>query len=217
MKSRAILAVLVVAGAISWGCSRDSRDGAVPAAAGTQEDSTAVAAAPPPAPGTYVDSILPPEEQERRFREGLVEPAGLGGGAESREALVRQLVQAIEQADTLAVRSMVLSRAEFAYLYYPSSAFSRPPRRMDPALLWFLSGQESEKGVGRLLERGAGGPLAYRGHRCEPEPRVEDGNRLWNGCVVALRWEGEEREMRLFGPIIERGGRFKFVSYQNDL
>ncbi|HYJ80161.1 MAG TPA: hypothetical protein VEW03_11190 [Longimicrobiaceae bacterium] len=217
MRRRLIMTVLAVACAISWGCSRDARDGATPAAANTQDAAAAAAAAETPTTGSYVDSILLPEEEERRFREGLAEVVSLAGGAESREALVRGLVRAVERADTLAVRAMILSRAEFAYLYYPSSASSRPPRRTSPALLWFLAGEESEKGIGRLLARYGGAPLGYLRHRCGPAPRVEGGNRLWEGCVVALRTDGEEREMRLFGPIIERGGRFKFVSYQNDL
>ncbi|MFL5382826.1 MAG: hypothetical protein ACJ8GN_09965 [Longimicrobiaceae bacterium] len=165
-----------------------------------------------PAPGTHVDSILPPEEEQRRFREGLADPGVLAGGAESREALVRAFVRAVERADTAAVRRMILSRAEFAYLYYPSTGFTHPPQRLSPALLWFLTLQESEKGIGRLFARRGGRPLGYVSSRCAPAPRVEGANRLWDGCRVTLRDGGTER---LFGPIVERDGRFKFVSYQN--
>jgi len=169
-----------------------------------------------PVPGMHVDSILPPEEEERRFREGLAEPSGLEGGAASREALVRGFVRAVERADTAAVRRMIVSRAEFAYLYYPSTEFTRPPRRMSPALLWFLTMQESEKGIGRLFARRAGKPLGYLSSRCAPEPRVEGANRLWDRCTVTVRLGGAPKEERLFSTIIERQGRFKFVSYQNE-
>jgi hypothetical protein len=169
-----------------------------------------------PAPGTHVDSILPPGEEERRFREGLAEPRGLAGGEETREALVRAFVRAVERADTAAVRGMILSRAEFAWLYYPSTEFTRAPKRMSPALLWFLTMQESEKGIGRLLARRGGRRLAYVASRCAPEPRVEGANRLWDRCTVTVRAEGGTKTERLFGTIVERDGRFKFVSYQNE-
>ncbi|HYH81182.1 MAG TPA: hypothetical protein VEX86_15370 [Longimicrobium sp.] len=163
-----------------------------------------------------MDSILPPEEEQRRFREGLEDPGELSGGAASREALVRALVRAVERADTAAVRGMILTRAEFAYLYYPSTEFTRPPRRMSPALLWFLTLQESEKGIGRLFARRGGTELGYVSSACAPTPRVEGRNRLWDRCTVTLRGDGETRAERLFGTIVERGGRFKFVSYQNE-
>jgi hypothetical protein len=163
-----------------------------------------------------MDSILPPEAEERRFREGLADPGALAGGTRSREALVRAFVRAVEGADTAAVRRMILSRAEFAYLYYPSTEFTHAPKRMSPALLWFLTMQESEKGIGRLFARRGGRPLDYVSSRCAPEPRVEGENRLWDRCTVTLRRDGETKTERLFGTILERDGRFKFISYQNE-
>jgi hypothetical protein len=164
----------------------------------------------------HVDSILPPEEEERRFREGLANPGVLSGGAESREALVRGFVRAVERADTAAVRRMILSRAEFAYLYYPSTELTHPPRRTSPELLWFLTMQESEKGIGRLFARRGGEPLGYVSQGCAAEPRAEGENRLWDRCTVTVERDGETKAERLFSTIIERDGRYKFVSYQNE-
>lgn len=194
------------------------------AACGRGDAEAHAATLPPPAavapaapvPGTYVDSILPPEEEMRRFREGLAEPAALAGGARSRDALVRAFVRAVEGEDTAAVRRMIVSRAEFAYLYYPSTGFVRPPRRMSPALLWFLMTQDSEKGIGRLFERRGGSTLGYLRTHCDPAPRVEGRNRLWEHCAVTLRREGVTKTERLFGTILERDGRFKFLSYKNE-
>jgi hypothetical protein len=191
---------------------------------GDEQQVTQAAPAPPapsaaPAPGTYVDSILPPEEEQRRFREGLADPGRLSGGAASRDALVRRFVRAVETGDTAAVRAMMVSRAEFAWLYYPESEFARPPRRTSPALLWFLTMEESEMGIGRLRARRGGRPLGFAGHACDPEPRVQGANRLWRGCRATARDPegGGTTETRLFGAILERGGHFKFLSYQNDL
>lgn len=40
-------------------------------------------------------------------------------------------------------------------------------------------------------------------------------NLIWNGCVARL--DAAPDGLRLFGAIIERAGRFKFLSYANAL
>lgn len=174
-------------------------------------------AAPAPAPSTGpVDSAMSSEEALRRFREGLPVATRLSGGEESREALVRRLMRAVEARDTAAVRAMVIRRPEFAYLYHPTSVDTRPPHRLTPQLSWFLILQNSQKGVTRLFDRMGGTGMEYVSHRCEDRPVVEGENRLWQRCVVTFRAGGQTATMRLFGSIIERGGHYKFVSYAND-
>jgi len=49
-------------------------------------------------------------------------------------------------------------------------------------------------------------------------PQAEGANRLWHACRVRRTAEaGAALEQRLFGSIIERDGRYKFVSYANGL
>lgn len=173
-------------------------------------------AAPPDAQSsaqTVVDSIFPPEEAMRRFRAGLPEVDSLTGGAASRGELVRRFVRAVEKQDTAELRTLLMNRAEFAYLYFPTSRFARPPLRTDPALLWFQMQMNSEKGIVRLLRRHGGADAGFRGHACEDTPVVEGENRLWERCTVRLA-EGEDR---WFGTVIERGGRYKMVGYANGL
>jgi hypothetical protein len=172
-------------------------------------------AAPPAAQSSViVDSIFPPEEAMRRFRAGLPEVDSLSGGASSRGELVRRFVRAVEQQDTAMLRELLLTRAEFAYLYFPTSRFARPPLRTDPALLWFQMQMNSEKGIVRLLRRKGGADAGFRGHACEDAPVVEGENRLWEQCTVRV---ADGRDDRWFGTVIERGGRYKLVSYANGL
>ena len=169
-----------------------------------------------PRQAAVVDSSLPLDEALRRFQVGLPPVTKLSGGAQTREALIRRFVRAVEQRDTTAVREMVLSRAEFAYLYYPHSPFTREPHRQMAGLVWFLTRANSSKGITRVFDRLGGRPLAYRGHRCSPEPRRQGPNVLWESCVLRLGETGEQNEMRLFGSVIERSGELKFVSFAND-
>ncbi|HEU0079467.1 MAG TPA: hypothetical protein VFQ76_17555 [Longimicrobiaceae bacterium] len=177
------------------------------------------AAAPTPTvrPAAYVDSARTIAEDLRRFRVGLEPVAALEGGAASRDALVRGFVEAVESRDTVAAVRMVMSRREFAYLYYPHTPLAAPPREMSPQLAWFLMLQNSEKGITRVFRRLGGAPLGYRGHACDPRPAVQGPTRVWKRCVVRrVTEQGDTTAQALFGGIVERDGRFKFLSYANE-
>jgi len=166
---------------------------------------------------TVVDSILPLEEALRRFREGIPEVTALEGGAPTRDALVERFVRAIEALDTAAVREMVLSRAEFAWLYYPTSTFSREPFYQMPGLTWFLNVEDSQKGITRLFTRFGGTDLRFSSYECPGTIRLDGGLTFWDGCLLDVRLEGQSRQLRLFGSIVEFHGQYKFYSYANDL
>ena len=87
----------------------------------------------------------------------------------------------------------------------------------DEALLWFRMSEASNTGIGRVLARHGARPLGYVSHRCEPAPKREGANALWGRCRVRrVRAPGDTVEERLFGSVVSRGGRYKFVSYAND-
>jgi hypothetical protein len=164
-----------------------------------------------------VDSSTPIDVALERFRRDLHRPTELSGGAKSREALVRQFVAALETSDTAALRQMLLQRDEFAWLYYPSTAFTKSPYELPPDLLWFQTQGQSDKGASLLLFDRAGAPLGYLGHDCDLQ-RDEGENTIHGHCVVRRGTEaGDTVQDRLFGLIVERGGVYKFVSYANKL
>lgn len=166
----------------------------------------------------HVDSLMSRDEELALFRKGLVEPAGFTGGAASRDELVRRYVRALERRDTAAFRDLVLARAEFAYLYYPTNPEARPPYDLSPGLMWFLLDGNGRKGIVRALDERGGRPLGYVGYACNRTPSHQGANTVWAPCVVRrLQAPGDTVGERLFGPIVERGGRFKFVSYANKL
>ncbi|MGH7459492.1 MAG: hypothetical protein ACREMA_00505 [Longimicrobiales bacterium] len=166
-----------------------------------------------------VDSIFPVVEEIRRFKfqVGGPFPTELEHAAESRDQLVLGFIAALETRDTTTMRSLAVTSREFIELYYPHSPYARPPYKQSPALLWFLMQQNSQKGFSRALDRYGGTPAGFRGIDCQPEPRSQERNRLWD---CAVRWTpgpGKPDRMKLFGTIIEREGRFKFLTYANDL
>ena len=171
-----------------------------------------------PAGGGVVDNVVPLPEALRRFRNDLPAVTRLAGGEATREGLVRAFARALEARDTAALRAMVLSKAEFAWLYYPTAREANPPYGLPPALAWFTQEGRGDRGLRVALEVLGGRPIRYLGHECAPEPRVEGENRLWGFCVVShLGERGDTLRAQLFGLILERGGMYKFVSYANKL
>ncbi len=165
----------------------------------------------------HVDSIIPIDEALRRFQADLDPVTELSEASPSRDSLVRRFVRAVEANDSASIRSMVLTRAEFAYLYFPTTQYTSKPYEMEPALLWFLTQQNSEKGIKRMIRRFGGKELSYDRHTCEAEPTVEGANRLWQRCeVIARAIAPDGSALRLFGTILERDGQFKFISYTNE-
>lgn len=167
--------------------------------------------------GYIVDSILPLDEQLRRFRAGLrTMPAGLVGGASSRGELVRSFISTLEARDTASLARLTISRAEFAYLVYPESPYSRRPYQQAPDLVWMRHAAASGTGLVRLLERIGGSRIGFKSMTCNPEPMVEGENRIWRDCVVRYEPEaGDSVALQLFAGIIEREGKFKILSYAN--
>ena len=169
--------------------------------------------------GYIVDSILPVEEEIRRFQATIpVRPAAFSNAARSRPELVTQFVRALEHNDTTALRRLVIDRGEFGYLVYPTSPNVTPPYRQSPDLVWLLRSASSDKAVTRLFGRFGGKPLGYTGFVC-PDAAARQGlNTLWSDCVVKrVTADGNLVRFRMFGAIIGRQGQFKFLSLTNGL
>jgi hypothetical protein len=170
------------------------------------------------AAGGAVDSVISRDTAIARFQRTLPRVTSLQGGAGSRDQLVRRFVAGLESSDTAGLRSLLLDQAEFGWLYYPTNPEGKPPYNLTPQLMWFTLEGNSGKGYRMLLQRRAGSPLHYLGYRCEGEPSRQGENTVWGPCVVLRRTETSDTVAeRLFGQIVERGGRHKFVSYANKL
>lgn len=168
-------------------------------------------------PGYIVDSILPMEEQLRRFRAGLREtPTALASNMNSRDQLVRAFVRALESADTATLVNLTLTRAEFAYLVFPESPLSAPPYSQAPGLAWMQLSYASATGLQRLLQRLGGSTIGFKAFACAEAPVIEGANRIWKDCTVTFSRPGEKTQtLRLFSGILERDRRFKILSYSN--
>lgn len=164
-----------------------------------------------------VDSIFPTSEEIRRFKERRNGVAAdvLTGGAPTRDELVERLVRALGGRDVPALSRLVITDGEFIDLYYPTSIYAGPPYKQSPEIVWLLRTQASDKGMTRALARLGGRKASGVRYKCESAAVVQGRNRIWNDCRVS-NYPGLPDGFRLFGPIIERDGIFKFYSYAND-
>lgn len=169
-------------------------------------------------PGDKVDSLLSMTEYLARFRDGLAEPAALSGGETSRDGLARHYLDAVSRRDTVALFGMLLTRAEYAWLVYPDHVYSRPPYDLDPAVAWLQLGDENGKGLSRVLQRYGGRPLEFRQLACARDTLqiVTGPDTLWGGCRLTYRSGDSTLTRTLFGSIVQRGGRVKFLSYHSE-
>jgi hypothetical protein len=170
-------------------------------------------------PGYIVDSILPVEEQLRRFRQVIGgEPVTqLKGGSRSRDALIRRFVRAVVAADSIDLLAMVVTPREFADLIYPESPNVHPPYQQDPALVWRTIQNASISGYRRLVRRAGGIPITLEDYSCDPRPSAQGSNRFWGACQLRLKGAaGDTSTHYFFGSIVERQGAFKFMGYRNE-
>jgi hypothetical protein len=168
----------------------------------------------PKAGPAQVDSVVPREVALARFREGIPELDTLVQGAASRDELVQRWVAAIETKDTAELARLLLTRAEFAWVYYPTTPQGLPPYDLSPALMWYLNEGNGAKGLKRLLEDRGGKPMGVVGYRCDEKVSREGENAIYGPCLVRrLQAPGDTVEERLFGLVLERRGRWKFVNY----
>ncbi len=146
---------------------------------------------------------------QRRLRRIVDTLSGGGLGLPSRT------IRAIQQTDSAALMRTHLSRAEFAYLYYPTHPQAQPPYLLPPDLMWMMLEAQSVKGVSVAaseLDRG----VAYvvEAVQCDTVTRQGE-NRVHAGCQGVLREESAKATRRALplGPIVERKGQVKFVAF----
>lgn len=169
-------------------------------------------------PGYIIDSILPLEEEMRRFRAavGGTPTLELRDGAGTREALIARFAAALSAKDTLALRRLAITPREFIDVVYPSSPYTKAPYRQSPSLTWQQIQLPSQSGLQRLLDRHGGHPLRIAALRCATPPERQGDNLLHANCTVEFSvGSGPVRTGRLFGTILEHSGQFKLLSFSN--
>ena len=164
------------------------------------------------------ESLTPWETRLTTFQSGLTRPAGLAGGAPSRDSLVALVVRGIEAGDTALLRQLAVTKEEFAWLVYPTSPQGRPPYDLEPQAYWEMLLFHSNGGIAKALEAYGGSSLGVLGYSCDAVESREGDNRLVGPCLLHRRTPaGQVVDEILFSQLIERRGEWKVLSYANML
>jgi hypothetical protein len=169
-------------------------------------------------PGYVVDSILPVDEEVRRFKATIGgEPVSwFAHASASREALVRRIVRDVARGDSVDLASAAVTPREFIDLVYPSSPYTHAPYRESPSMVWMQIANPSNAGFLRLIHRLGGQAFEYESHTCDKAGERQGKNRLWLDCTVrVITPRRETTTQRWFGTIIERDGEYKVMSFRN--
>lgn len=181
---------------------------------------TAPVAAPAPARRATADSAAAIDSALAaalgRFREGLPRTDTLWNALHSKDAVVRHFMALLARRDTAGLARLHLSRAEWAWIVYPESRYTRAPYRQRVDIGWMLITERSSGALSRVLARRGGRPLSLVAWRCEDTPEPEGRTLYWGRCAVTYRGaQGDTVTERLFSSIVERDGRYKIGSYSN--
>lgn len=168
-------------------------------------------------PPGVVDSAVPRGIALRRFQQAVPQADTLATPFHHRDSLVAAFIDRLQRNDTTALRTMALNASEFGWLYYPTTPQGLPPYSLNVDLMWFLTYERSGIGLARMLTQRGGQPFNYAGYECDERASKEGENTVWGPCRIRRRGpDGKIATERLFGLIIVRDGRYKFVSFAND-
>ncbi len=168
-------------------------------------------------PGYVVDSIFPPEEALRRFQTeaGGVPVASLSGGEGSVDALLKRYWATLARGDSLALTPIVVSKPEFAYLYFPESA--EPGNGMQPHVSWLLLSNNSGRGLARAMQLAAGADSTLQGTTCVDRKLEAGASTIVGPCAIIRMKNAQPDTVWITSHVIERGGVFKLMSFANEL
>ena len=170
-------------------------------------------------PGYRVDSIFPPAEALRRFREesGATQPTALEGGDTSVVSLLTGYVAALRVRDSISVLRYALTRQEYAWLYYDGSPEQQSG--LVPQAAWALMESRSNVGLGRAAGRvSAVANARVVEAKCGATTAKIPGAELIGPCTVTLEAGNKTRTtVPLARSVMRHNGRLKLVSFANDL
>jgi hypothetical protein len=137
----------------------------------------------------------------------------LSPAEDSVDALARKVLETLAQGDRDKLEDLALTQQEFTGCIYPALPASRPGSNLSADFLWSQTLLRNLAGLEKTL--------GYAGRRFEfVSIRFADGERQYEGFKV-LRdarltvkdTDGKELELKLFGAVLEAGGKFKIYSF----
>ena len=148
---------------------------------------------------------------------GDAPPPPLSRTFESPERLAEAVLAALAADDGQALAALPLSETEFRTVVWPELPSSRPERGLPFEYVWGDLHQKSGNALRRLVARAAGDAYDFVAIGFDGESTPYETFTVHRDSRVTVRGaDGAEREMRLFGSVLQRGDEYKLFSYVVD-
>ena len=136
---------------------------------------------------------------------------------ETAEARSRAVLGALERRDTNALLALALNKEEFEQHVWPELPAARPERNLSVNFVWGDLNQKSSVTLRDTLAARGGKKYEFRSIRFLGETTQYDSYRVHRESELTVKDpDGTERQLRVFGSVIEKSGRYKVFSYVID-
>jgi hypothetical protein len=146
---------------------------------------------------------------------GLREP--LEGLLASPEAVAEAVIERLARRDLAGLRALALTEAEFKGRVWPELPASRPQRNLTADYVWNDFAQKSDRHLRPIVARRGGERWTLQGVRFNGATTDYQSFRVRRKTVLEVEnADGARETVRLFGSLLQQGGRFKVFSYVID-
>lgn len=133
-------------------------------------------------------------------------------GAESPDALVKQVFAALERKDSAALQQLSISQDDFKKFVWPT--FTAPPTGTNAEKFYKMYTASSDVGIDEYLKQYGGRKVEVLKVTLNPPSKQTKSYRLMPGAQIALRDEsGQEKTVTMLGSVLERDGHYKVATY----
>lgn len=135
---------------------------------------------------------------------------------ESKDAAVTAFLQALAARDTDSLAQLAVNQNEFLKHIWPALPASRPDVGMPADRAWTEQAQRNTNFLAQTLGEHGGRRYELVAASFDGSPTTYGGFTIHPKTTLDIRDEFGVREVRLFGSMIESGGRWKIYSFVVD-
>jgi hypothetical protein len=136
---------------------------------------------------------------------------------ESPEALARAVLSAVERRDANALGALALNKEDFGEHVWPELPAARPERNLSVNFVWGDLNQKSNVTLRDTLAVHGGKTYEFISIRFLGDTTAYKSYRVHRESELTVRdADGTEQQLRMFGSVLEKDGRYKVFSYVVD-
>jgi hypothetical protein len=133
---------------------------------------------------------------------------------DSAESLARAVLDALERRDVGSLHALAIDEQEFREHVWPSLPAARPERNLPFSYVWGDLHQKSNARRSAMLVKHGGKAYELLSIRFTGQTTGYPGYRVHRESELTVRdRNGQDEQIRLFGSVLEKAGRFKIFSY----